>query len=44
MSPFFLIDVAALTHASGLRRNSQNEVVPTTILETLARLLTSLFH
>ncbi|WP_284503082.1 hypothetical protein [Caballeronia sp. AZ10_KS36] len=44
MSPFFLIDVAALSRQSDPRRNSLNHAVPTTMLETLSRLLTSLFH
>ncbi|WP_256443427.1 hypothetical protein [Caballeronia sp. M1242] len=44
MSPFFLIDVAALSRASDVRRNSLNDAVPTTMLETLAHLLASLLH
>ncbi|SPB14883.1 hypothetical protein NOV72_02114 [Caballeronia novacaledonica] len=44
MSPFFLIDVAALSRQADLPRNPVQEAVPTTMIETLVRLLTSLFH
>ncbi len=44
MSPFFLIDVAALSRNTHVSRDSLKETVPTTMIETLVRLLTSLFH
>ncbi|WP_284507241.1 hypothetical protein [Caballeronia sp. ATUFL_M2_KS44] len=44
MSPFFLIDVAALTRQTALPRNPLQEAIPTTIIETMVRLFTSLFH
>jgi hypothetical protein len=46
MSPFILIDVAALSRQSNLRgmpRSSDREAVPTTMIETLVRLFTSFF-
>jgi hypothetical protein len=46
MSPFILIDVAALSRQSNLSSvplDSHQAAVPTTMIETLVRLFTSLF-
>ncbi|SAK55307.1 hypothetical protein AWB76_02150 [Caballeronia temeraria] len=44
MSLFILIDAAALSRHADLPGNPLQEAVPTTMIETLVRLFTSLFH